>query len=195
MCGRYYVDDDTAKEIKKLVRRIDADLSRVHSGDVYPSHSAMVLTGKSSHLSANTMQWGFPKYQQKGLIINARAETVREKKTFQDSIFHRRCIIPAKHYYEWDSAKTKVTFSKSDRPVLYMAGFYQLFPDGEHFVILTTEANESVRAVHDRMPLILEQQELEDWIYDDRSLDTLLRKVPVCLDKYQDYEQQTLKFD
>ncbi len=74
MCGRYYVDDETAREIEKVVREIDRKLKVVHTGDVYPSQAAAVLTGKMEGLKAEQMNWGFPGYQRKGLLINARAE-------------------------------------------------------------------------------------------------------------------------
>ena len=85
-----------------------------------------------------------------------------------------------------------MTFLREDAPVLYMAGFYNLFQDKERFIIITTQANASVEQVHDRMPLILEKGELEDWIYDDRFLEFALKKVPVQLKKQQEYEQQSL---
>ena len=192
MCGRYYVDDETVREIGKIVREVDAKLRKKWTGDVYPSQAAAVLTGKTSALRAEEMNWGFLQYQKKGLLINARTETVLERKTFRDSVLHRRCIIPAKHFYEWDAKKNKVTFLREDAPVLYMAGFYNLFQDKERFIIITTQANASVEQVHDRMPLILEKGELEDWIYDDRFLEFALKKVPVQLKKQQEYEQQSL---
>lgn len=192
MCGRYYVDDETAREIEKVVREVDAKLQKERMGDVYPSQTAAVLTGKIPGLRAEEMDWGFPQYQKKGLLINARAETVLERKMFRDSVLHRRCIIPAKHFYEWDSEKNKVTFFRKEEPILYMAGFYKRFQDEERFIIITTQANTSVRQVHDRMPLILEKSELEDWVFDDRFLEFALHKIPVQLNKQQEYEQQSL---
>ena len=85
-----------------------------------------------------------------------------------------------------------MTFLREDEPVLYMAGFYNRFQEEERFIIITTQANESVKKIHDRMPLILERQELEDWIYDDNFLEFALHKVPVQLIKHQEYEQQSL---
>ena len=75
-----------------------------------------------------------------------------------------------------------------------MAGIYQYFQNVERFVILTTEANSSVLTIHDRMPLILEEKELEGWIYDNELADYLLRKTPVQLKTFQEYTQQTLNF-
>ena len=192
MCGRYYVDDDTAREIEKVVREVDKKLRRERSGDIYPSQSAAVITGRKSYLLAEEMAWGFPQYQKKGLLINARAETVLERKMFRDSALHRRCIIPAKHFYEWDVDKNKVTFMREDQPAIFMAGFYNRFQDEDRFIILTTQANGSVSPVHHRMPLILDRNELENWVYDDIFLEFSLHKTPPQLERRQEYEQQNL---
>ena len=192
MCGRYYVDDDTAREIEKVVREVDEKLRRERRGDIYPSQSATVITGRKPHLFAEEMSWGFPQYQTKGLLINARAETALERKSFRDSVMHRRCIIPAKQFYEWDPDKNKVTFLRENQPVLFMAGFYNRFQDDNHFIILTTQANESVSPVHHRMPLILDRSELEDWVYEDTFLEYALHKKPPQMARRQDYEQQSL---
>lgn len=192
MCGRFYIDDHTIREIANVAPETNDAFWKGKCGDIYPSQSALVLTGRTAHLSAEEMKWGFPQYQKKGLVINARAETVLERNMFRESVRRRRCIIPAGQYYEWDAQKNKVTFSGQDQPVLYLAGFFDRFQDGDHFVILTTEANASVSPVHDRMPLILEKEELEAWIYDDAFLEFALRKVPAKLQKSQEYEQQTL---
>lgn len=193
MCGRYYIDDDMEKEIEKIARKIDERV-RIASGDVLPSLAAPVITGKESTLSFNQMKFGFHRHDNKGLIINARAETVIEKRSFQDSVLNRRCIIPARQYYEWDSAKTKVTFSTIDNEVLYMAGLYKQFGNEERFVILTTVANESVRNIHGRMPMILLENEVEEWIYDSHRLEYFLRKTPMMLKQFQEFTQQRLNF-
>ena len=138
------------------------------------------------------MHWGFPQYQKKGLLINARAETALERRTFCDSVRHRRCIIPAKHFYEWDSDKNKITFFREDRPVLFMAGFYNRFQNEERFMILTTQANASVNPVHNRMPVVLDESELEDWVYDDKFTEYVLHKTPPEFRREQEYEQQSL---
>lgn len=159
-----------------------------------PSQKAVVLTGRKQKLTAEEMQWGFPQYNKKGLLINARAETALDKVTFRDSLLSRRCIIPARWFYEWNQEKEKVTFFRSDAPILYMAGVYSSFADKNRFVILTTSANASVAPVHRRMPLILEEEELENWIFEEEYMRKVLQKIPVQLSRKQDYEQQTFSF-
>lgn len=192
MCGRYYVDDETMREIERLVGDIDRKECLRGARDIYPSQEAAVLTGKRPALSVEFMHWGFLQYQKKGLLINARAETAPEKKTFRESVLHRRCVIPAGKFYEWNAAKNKVTFFREDTPVIYMAGFYNRFQEEDRFVILTTAANASMEKVHDRMPLILEEKEVEDWIYNPAFWETALHKIPPLLQQYQPYVQQSL---
>ena len=192
MCGRYYVDDDTAREIEKLVRQMDENRG-VERGerDVHPSEAALVVRPVRDCLRAGDMAWGFPGSRGRGLLFNARAETVMEKPTFADSVRQRRCLVPAKGFYEWDGAKNKVTFHRKDDPVLFMAGIYRRDGDGERFVILTTDANDSMRDVHDRMPLILERGQITDWLMadDEQRVKGLLSQVPVALERLGYFQQ------
>ena len=207
MCGRFYVDEGTAREIERVIRGVDLRMQKMRTGDIYPSQSAGILTCHSQQknplsagpaaknspaLELNEMHWGFPQYQKKGLLINAKAETALERRTFRENVLHRRCVIPARQFYEWDSDKNKVTFFREDRAVLFMAGFYNRFQDEVRFIILTTQANASVSPVHNRMPLVLDEGELEDWVYDDKFTEYVLHKTPTELRREQEYEQQSL---
>ncbi|HIY19554.1 MAG TPA: SOS response-associated peptidase [Candidatus Blautia avistercoris] len=192
MCGRYYVDDETAREIEKLVRDLDRKLKMERTGDVFPSQNAMILKGEGNHLAAEQMRWGFPGFEKGKLLINARAETALERPTFRESVQDRRCIIPARGFYEWNKSKEKFTFERKETPVLFMAGCYNRYEGQERFVILTTDANSSVAPVHNRMPLILEPEELGDWVLDDQATESLLHKTPVLLEQRAEYEQMRL---
>lgn len=193
MCGRYYVDDETAREIEKLVRRVDGRLRR-RTGDIRPSEQAALICCPGQEVTACAMRWGFPNFSGNGLLINARAETVREKKTFRDSVRSRRCLIPARGFYEWDKEKNKVGFERSDRKTLYMAGIWRTFEEENRFVILTTRANASVSGVHGRMPLILEPEELERWLTEEESVEFILNREPGALSALREYEQASLPF-
>lgn len=200
MCGRYYVDDETASEIEKLVRQIGEGrrteslqaVSRITTGDIHPGKNAPILSGKNGSIYCKWQHWGFPGFDGKKLIFNARCESALEKPLFRDSVLHRRIVIPASWFYEWNPQKEKSTFFRKDMPILFMAGFCQQREDGEHFVILTTGANASVKPIHDRMPLILERQELMEWMLDDAKTPSFLRKTPCLLERRTDYEQLSL---
>ena len=192
MCGRYYVDDETAREIEKLVRDLDRKLQIERTGDVFPAQNATIIKGQEHHLAAEQMRWGFPGFEKGKLLINARAETALERPTFRESVQDRRCIIPARGFYEWNKSKEKFTFERKETPVLFMAGCYNWYEGQERFVILTTDANSSVAPVHNRMPLILEPEELGDWVLDDQATESLLHKTPVLLEQRAEYEQMRL---
>ena len=81
MCGRYYVDDETSREIEKIVKKLDQRLKIEHGQDIHPSESAVILTKECREVAARQMQWGFPGFQGKGLLINARAEAILDKKS------------------------------------------------------------------------------------------------------------------
>ncbi len=191
MCSRYYIDEDLSGGIYELLARTPSDVC-LTARDVYPGELAPVLTGDKTGLSWASMRWGFPQYTGKGLLINARSETALQKRTFSESVLHRRCVIPARRFYEWDDSRNKVSFSQEDGTALFMAGFFNLIQDELRFVILTTEANASVRQVHERMPLILEKDDIEKWIYDPMETQRFLKKLPLPLERFQEYEQQSL---
>lgn len=193
MCGRYYVDDETAKEIERIVRNLDNRLKTAKvQGEIYPTNNVMVLQADNDNAILCDMIWGFPQYQGKGVIFNARSETALEKRTFASSAKQRRCIIPAKGFYEWDKSKNKISFERPDRQVMLFAGIWNTYGLDNRVAILTTEANDSMERIHDRMPLIMEQNEIDTWLYDDNSVEFLLHKRPGDLRIAEGSVQQTL---
>lgn len=191
MCGRYYMDDETTREIRRLVLKLDQKICSEsdQTTAVFPSQKATVITGRGRQLEAEQMIWGFPRFDGRGILINARAETAMERHTFKESVLHRRCVIPAKGFWEWNRSKEKFSFERPDSQVLFMAGCYDCIDGQNRFVILTTEANSSVKPVHDRMPLILERNELESWVTDDNAVEYFLHKTPALLERDAEYEQ------
>ncbi|MDE6674680.1 MAG: SOS response-associated peptidase [Acetatifactor sp.] len=191
MCGRYYIDDDVEKEIYRIAQEIDESMSVERTRDIYPTQEAPVLYGRGDRLHGGEMKWGLTGMDRK-LLINARAETAMDRPTFSDCVRQRRCVIPARHFYEWDREKQKVTFYCRQRETMVLAGFYREQEDGPHFIILTIAANASVRPVHERMPLILEEEEIRSWIWDDSRVCSFLNKSSPLLERRQDYEQMSL---
>ena len=114
-----------------------------------------------------------------------------DKPSFQNGILYHRLLIPAGGFYEWNSLKEKSTFTRPDSSVLYMAGFCDWFENERRFVILTTTANDSMKKFHDRMPLILEREQITDW-FDNNKMPVLLRQTPTLLNRQTEYEQQSL---
>ena len=191
MCGRYFVDDEMWREIKKICKQIDDSKLKVTRGDVRPTDMAVVLMGMKG-VRTEQMQWGFTQQYQEGLLINARAETVLSKPSFRDSMRHCRCVIPAAGFYEWNKAKEQVSFRMPQSKILYMAGIWQPTAKEKQFTILTTSPNDSVSPVHDRMPLVLTSEEIIPWIQSFDAAEKLLTKTPPFLEHKQEYEQLSL---
>ena len=200
MCGRYYVDDDTAREIEKLVRQVDEKMKRktapckveIVAKDIHPTETAPILASSGSGLECRWQRWGFPGFQKGQVIFNARCESAMQKPMFRDAILHCRAVIPAAGFYEWDHKKQKHTFYREGGGPLFMAGCYRKYEDGDRFVILTTQTNASMEPVYDRMPLILEREEAMDWLLEDGMAEELLRKLPPLLERKAEYEQMSL---
>ena len=191
MCGRYFVDNEMWREIRKICKQVDDSKLRVTAGDVRPTDLALVLTGKEN-IQPEQMQWGFTRKYQDWLLINARVETILEKPIFRDSVRHCRCVIPAAGFYEWNKDKEKVTFTMPESNNLYMAGIWQPTENHSQFTILTTAPNKSMRPVHDRMPLVLKPEEIIPWIQDWDSAEKLLYKTPPLLEHKQEYKQLSI---
>jgi len=107
-------------------------------------------------------------------LINARAETLAEKASFKRPFQTRRCLVPADGFYEWRFTKTtkgKIPMRirlKSQEPFA-MAGLWERWKDAEGkelrtFTIITTEANDALQPIHNRMPVILKRQDEEAWL-------------------------------
>lgn len=86
MCGRYYIDDAAVKAIVTLVRSIDRDLKFGKKRDIYPSNESLALYEGMGQVEAGWMKWGYPGFQKDSLLINARAESALEKRTFAEDI-------------------------------------------------------------------------------------------------------------
>ena len=197
MCGRYYVDDDTAREIEKLIRQVDekmrkAETVHLQAGDIHPSEVAPVIAADRNALCCRWQRWGVPGFNGKQLRFNARSESALEKKMFKESVEQRRVVVPATWFYEWNKNREKNIFYREGQPVLYMAGLYNRYQDEDRFVILTTAANESMKPVHDRMPLLLDRDEIGEWLFEDNLTEIFLQKTPALLKRRADFEQMSL---
>ena len=157
------------------------------------------ITGRESgsprrELTPQVLQWGFPGFDKGKLLINARAESVKDRPTFRGSFEQGRCVLPAAGFYEWDRSKEKVTFTVPDRPILYLAGIWRPYGPEQRFVILTREANASMSPVHDRMPLILTREEVAPWVGERAEAERLLVKELPMLKAERPYEQLTFEW-
>ena len=190
MCGRYTLDEKTYKEVLKLINQIDKNINNF--GEIFPGTFAPIIHSNSNNLDLSEKFWGYPHFKNKGLIINAKQETVLEKSMFASGIMENRIIIPATSFFEWNVNKEKNTLFRKDGKKMYMAGFFDTFDGEDRFVIITTEANDSMKKIHNRMPLILEENQVEDWILNPNYLEKFLRQTPSTLEAEFETQQQTM---
>jgi len=153
-----------------------AELELSSRYNVAPSQEMPVVLHKGIN-QVQLMRWGLipswaPEMKIGYSMINARAETLLEKRSFLKPIKSQRCIVPANGFYEWqksDTAKIPYFIHLKDSPLFGFAGLYDQWkdPTGKvifSYSIITTEANDLVRPIHIRMPVILAPEEEEAWL-------------------------------
>ena len=208
MCGRYRIEDRIIDESYHIIsiltlteetgrhKNRDGDGNGNGDGngsrDVFPSDTAPVIVNDNSEPAIRRIKWGIRGFRKGQLIINARSESVMEKPMFRNGILHSRLVVPSAGFYEWNGEKEKNTFVRPDGRGLYMAGFSVGDGEDERFTILTTAANRSVEPVHERMPLVLEENEIADWLFDENKAVRMLEKVPAVLERITEYEQLSM---
>lgn len=186
MCGRYvFFTSEEYRELRDIIeevaRRHKSGYGILDEQEIYPSDLAPVLHYGAEGRKADLMHWGIPMGESSRLIINARAETLFEKPLFARA---DRCLVPAAGFFEWEkppSGKKKYLIRPSDRSVLYMAGVYRRRPlkTGERadcYAIVTTAADEQMRAIHHRMPVALSPAMARTWL-DKRTSPVELKKA------------------
>lgn len=209
MCGRYSIlTEEELVEIREIIEEVnrrhgeDAVRETMATGEIYPTNIAPVVAQDGARL----MRWGFPMYGKSGVTINARRETAAEKSMFRAALRARRVVVPTTGFYEWShegkKAKEKFMFQLPTQNALYLAGLHTNYalPDGtreDRYVILTTDANESMSPYHNRMPVYVAQNERDAWIHDPQATgDILNRKQPeLRVEKVAEPAKQLSFFD
>ena len=183
MCGRYYfVRSGTDEKLEAIGKAMEKHYpGQYKTGEIFPGDAAPAVIQRQGRLTAVPAIFGFPGFQEGKLLLNARAETAAEKKSFAEGLRERRVILPATGFFEWshDREKTKYLFTLESSKVLYLCGIYKPIDDALHFVILTREANESMSEIHDRMPVIVEEREVRPYLTDRRAaMEILVNAAP-----------------
>jgi putative SOS response-associated peptidase YedK len=184
MCGRYTlaVTFDELKEFFQLEDDYPLLEARYNIAPTQPVLAVREETGAGSGGPVTKRQiahfsWGLvPSWskdpRQGAKLINARAETLAEKPSFRHAFRRRRCLIPADGFYEWQGkGRNKQTFHVRlrNQKLFAFAGLYEEWhgPNGETMescAIVTTQANELMRPLHERMPVILKPQDYDAWL-------------------------------
>lgn len=184
MCGRY-ASTTPAEAVAQLFEATGAVPDIAPSWNVAPGQAAMVLRRhpRTGERRLDLLTWGLLPHWTADAAharrpINARAETVARTPMFRDAFAARRAIVPADAFYEWQrahewqgagGAKRPFAIARTDGSPLAFAALWEghRAPDGaitRSFCIITTDANDLMRPIHDRMPVILEKADWPSWL-------------------------------
>ena len=179
MCGRKTL----SMSKKEIIEQLMVDEWQVEdytpSYNIAPTQNSVVLVQERGYNIVRSMRWGLiPTWSKNELygskMINARLETVTTKPSFKSLIPKYRCIILSDGYYEWkQSGGRKVPFfiQKKDGGLMLFAGLWTTWSMSSKkvftYTILTTKAQESISAIHDRMPALIDKSKAELWINPD----------------------------
>jgi len=181
MCGRFVLVADPTVIQQAFNLTSVVDFSPRYN--IAPSQTAPVISNEAPQ-TLSMYRWGLiPSWSKEESIgnklINARAESVAEKPSFRSAFKRRRCLIPASGFYEWQKSehggktlKTPLYIHLKDQELFAMAGLWEVWhnPKGDiyhTFTILTTEANDFMEPIHNRMPVILHPSDYALWLQPD----------------------------
>jgi putative SOS response-associated peptidase YedK len=192
MCGRF--SSTLSAEFLARLFRADVRMAEIHpSWNIAPSQETPVVRRLGAgRRSVTALRWGLVPHFTRALKdaskpINARAETVASSAMFRSAFLRRRCLVPASLFYEWRQGaegRQPYAVARADGAPLALGGIWEgwLSPEGEpirSFAIVTTPANAEMRALHDRMPVVLAEADWADWLGEtDRAATALLRPAP-----------------
>jgi putative SOS response-associated peptidase YedK len=195
MCGRFALYTDPIALAKKF--QTENLLELQPSYNVAPSQAIPIIRNEEGHRLFAMARWGLIPSWAKDIkigynTINARADTAAEKPSFRSAFQHRRCLIPADGYFEWQEitgCKTKQPWyiSLKNQEPMALAGLWEHWQgsDGseiESCTIIVTAGNELMQPIHDRMPVILSPETWDTWLdnanTNKQGLQTLLTQYP-----------------
>lgn len=195
MCGRYSLDAK-AEDLIKYFGVIN-HLPLKPRYNIAPSQMAPVIRRARAGREVVLMRWGLVPHWAKDAkfgyhTINARAETVDSKPAYRDAFRRRRCLVPATGFFEWRNLgdrKQPYNIRLKDRSLFALAGLWDRWTDPEgkklqSFTIIVTDANEALRPIHDRMPVILNPGDYDLWLDPEQQNATLLKALLKPLPSY-----------
>ncbi|SFH35012.1 SOS response-associated peptidase [Modicisalibacter xianhensis] len=185
MCGRFAAYDE--KAYTEFLTRLGVtadDHAMVPRFNVAPGTWCQVVRRVVADTppQVKEMWWGYrPAWGKASQPINARVETVATSGYFKSAFQKRRCLVYADGWYEWDKATTPKQpyfLCRKDRKPLLLAGIYTERDDGKlGFAIITEPARGAAREIHDRMPVLLDEERIESWLDPDLTDREVLRNV------------------
>jgi len=183
MCGRFYLTASPEQLINAF--QLPGLPHYETSYNIPPGQKILTIVklDDDSYKAVN-LHWGLIPHWSKDKkishhLINARAETLAEKPAFRTAYKHRRCLIPASGFYEWqqlEEGKQAYCISRKDNQLIAFAGLWEYWEHGTETIyscsIITQSANELIKPIHQRMPVVIDSQHYKDWLNKQASLQT-----------------------
>jgi putative SOS response-associated peptidase YedK len=188
MCGRFTL----TKKNLEVMTFLDAHFQLTNNAflkdyepsfNIAPSQRVITVLSDGTTYRSGFLPWGFPVASstiKKTMVANARSETIMDKVTFRSSYRHRRCLILADGFYEWDRASTPSIphyFHISDHRLFAFAGLWTSYFDDHQqkqfgVTLLTTPSTRtSMQPIHDRLPVVLSADQYAFWLNPKSSID------------------------
>ena len=174
MCARVTL---TIDDIDEIAGMLDAELSpedaRLYKRryNVAPSDTHWILEFGADKRVLVPAKWGYlpssPSGRARKPVINVRGEQVASGHGFRDAFASRRCAVVTDGFFEWDARRAPYWYHRSDGGLVLLAGLFQGAAETERdprFTVLTTRPNKLIAAVHDRMPVIVPPDHIDDWL-------------------------------
>ena len=181
MCGRISL----FAELGDLASQFRFDPSLVEetyraSWNIPPTAPILVVRSGAAERMASVMSWGFTFPRRAGgsvarPLFNARSETLGQRPAFRAAFAERRCLIPINGFYEWRSnggTKTPMWIHREDHRPFALAGIYNVRPN-EAASVITCAPNSLMESIHNRMPVILSDDQYDEWLNTGTGMDAL----------------------
>jgi len=163
MCGRFTLSSNLADLKNEFSNNLSGNFPAKYN--ISPAQTSAVILFNRNQYKLLNIEWGFKTFRNGNLIINARSETINRKKSFQELIKFQRCLVPANSWFEWSKPKKPYLIKNKENKIISFAGLFKIDENGEKkFIIITSEANGSLRKIHNRTPVVVKQKDFMNWL-------------------------------
>lgn len=174
MCGRFTLTENIQFLQQQFLFEFDEVIEPRYN--IAPSQMVLAIGSNGKQRKGSMLKWGLVPYWAKDekigyKMINARSEGIDEKPSFRQSFMNRRCLILADGFYEWkktETGKQPYRFMMKNRKPFAFAGLYDVWKNNGQTIasctVITTTPNRVTEDVHDRMPVILHEEDYDQWI-------------------------------